>query len=108
MVYLDSTERACRTAGQTQRNWRHRLKCAGRKRQRPWPISSANKRSAPATTTQTKKQRRLTMTTRREVEALEKLARAKVRSAEAETKLYGALANALKLPKKPTGEPPIL
>jgi len=48
------------------------------------------------------------MTTRREVEALEKLARAKMRSAEAETKLYGALADALKLPKKPTGEPPIL
>jgi hypothetical protein len=36
------------------------------------------------------------MTTRREVEALEKLARAKVRSAEAEAKLYGVLAEALK------------
>lgn len=48
------------------------------------------------------------MTTRREVEALEKLARAKMRSAEAESKMYGALANALKLPKKPAAEPPIL
>ncbi len=58
------------------------------------------------------------MTTRREVEALEKLARAKMRSAEAEAKLYGVLAEALKTKsarnsgadKSPghSGEPPIL
>lgn len=49
------------------------------------------------------------MTTRREVEALEKLARAKVKSAEAEIKLYDAILNRLSPKSKSTGGvPPIL
>lgn len=48
------------------------------------------------------------MITRKEAEAYEKDARAEARLAVAEKKMYGALANALKLPKKPAAEPPIL